>query len=92
MPFRRQVWLDLDVSQQRLDSTHVHSHMATFGRVRLMAVTIKRCLTQIKRQAAADDETLPDDLRVRYAPSAGKLFTVVAVTVATGSTMRNKPC
>ena len=26
--------LELDVSQQRLDSTHVFSHMATFGRVR----------------------------------------------------------
>jgi len=34
--------LELDVSRQRLDSTHIHSDMATFGRTRLMAVTIKR--------------------------------------------------
>ncbi|MCX7394242.1 MAG: hypothetical protein NTW75_08945 [Planctomycetales bacterium] len=46
--------LELDVSQQRLDSTHVFSHMATFGRVKLMAVAIKRCLTQIRRHAADD--------------------------------------
>ena len=48
--------------------------MATFGRVRLMAVAIKRCLTQIKRHAAADYAALPEELRTRYAPSEGKLF------------------
>lgn len=66
--------LELNVSQQRLDSTHVFSHMATFGRVRLMAVAIKRCLTQIKRHAADDYAALPEELRARYAPSEGKLF------------------
>ena len=66
--------LELDVSQQRLDSTHVFSHMATFGRVRLMAVALKRCLTQIKRHAADDYAALPEELRARYAPSEGKLF------------------
>ncbi|MBA3585458.1 MAG: hypothetical protein H0W36_13220, partial [Gemmatimonadetes bacterium] len=39
--------LDLDVSRQRLDSTHVFSHMATFGRTKLLAVAIKRFLTQV---------------------------------------------
>lgn len=66
--------LELNVSQQRLDSTHVFSHMATFGRVKLMAVAIKRCLTQVKRHAPDDYAALPDELRVRYAPSEGKLF------------------
>lgn len=66
--------LELDVSKQRLDSTHVFSHMATFGRVRLMAVAIKRCLTQIKRHAADDYAALPEEFRARYAPSEGKLF------------------
>ena len=66
--------LQLDVSKQRLDSTHVFSHMAMFGRVRLMAVTLKRCLTQIKRHAAEDFAALPEELRDRYAPSEGKLF------------------
>ena len=66
--------LELDVSKQRLDSTHVFSHMATFGRVRLMAVAVKRCLTQIKRHAADDYVALPAEFRARYAPSEGKLF------------------
>ena len=66
--------LELNVSQQRLDSTHVFSHMAMFGRVNLMAVAIKRCLTQVKRHAPDDYAALPDELRVRYAPSEGRLF------------------
>jgi Transposase DDE domain len=66
--------LELDVSKQRLDSTHIFSHMATFGRVRLMAVTLKRCLTQIKRHEAEDYEALPEDLRARYASSESRLF------------------
>ena len=66
--------LELDVSKQRLDSTHVFSHMATFGRVRLMAVAIKRCLTQIKRHAADDYAALPEEFRARYALAEGKLF------------------
>ena len=66
--------LELDVKQQRLDSTHVHSHMATFGRTKLMAVTLKRCLTQIKRHAATDFALLDEALRTRYAPSEAKLF------------------
>ena len=39
------VALDLDVGRQRLDSTHVFSDMAIFGRTRMMGVTIKRFLT-----------------------------------------------
>ena len=45
--------LELDLSRQRLDSSHVFSTMATFGRTRLMGVTIKRFLTQVKRHDAA---------------------------------------
>ena len=37
-------------------------------------MTLKRCLTQLKRHAADDYAALPEELRVRYAPSAGKLF------------------
>src|SRR5271166_4866064 len=39
--------LELDITCQRLDSTHVFSHMASFGRTKLMAVAIKRFLTQV---------------------------------------------
>src|SRR4051795_3302709 len=66
--------LDLDVSRQRLDSTHVFSHMATFGRTKLMAVAIKRFLTQLKRHDPDAYAALPDDLRLRYAPAQARLF------------------
>jgi Transposase DDE domain len=67
--------LDLTIDQQRLDSTHVFSNMASFGRTRLMAVAIKRFLTQVKRHHQADYDALPEELLQRYAPSQGKLFT-----------------
>jgi hypothetical protein len=66
--------LELDVTRQRLDSTHVFSDMATFGRTKLMGVTIKRFLTQFKRHHVAAYEALPQELRSRYAPSQAKLF------------------
>ena len=66
--------LELDVSRQRLDSTHVFSDMATFGRSKLMGVTIKRFLTQLKRHHAELYEALPQELRSRYAPSQAKMF------------------
>ena len=66
--------LELDIAKQRLDSTHVFSNMASFGRTRLMAVTIKRFLTQVKRHHLADYEALPAELRRRYAPSQAQLL------------------
>jgi Transposase DDE domain len=66
--------LDLNVSRQRLDSTHVFSHMASFGRTKLLAVAIKRFLTQLKRHAPDLFEALSEDLRRRYEPSQSRLF------------------
>lgn len=66
--------LDLDVSRQRLDSTHVFSDMATFGRSKLMGVVIKRFLTQLKRHHPQDHDALPAPLQERYAPSQASLF------------------
>jgi hypothetical protein len=66
--------LELDVTKKRLDSTHVFSNMASFGRTRLMAVTIKRFLTQVKRHHGADFVALPAELRPRYAPSQAQLL------------------
>ena len=40
--------LGIKIDQQRLDSTHIFSDMASFGRTRMMGVTIKRFLTQVK--------------------------------------------
>jgi hypothetical protein len=66
--------LELDISRQRLDSTHVFSDMATFGRSKLMGVAIKRFLTQLKRHHPQDHDALPQPLQDRYAPSQGNLF------------------
>jgi hypothetical protein len=66
--------LELDIAKQRLDSTHVFSDMASFGRTRLLAVTIKRFLTQVKRHHPDDFAALPMELRQRYAPSQAQLL------------------
>ena len=66
--------LDLDVSRQRLDSTHVFSNMATFGRTKLMAVAIKRFLTQLQRHDLDAYAALPEDFRKRYEPAQSRLF------------------
>jgi hypothetical protein len=66
--------LEIDVRQQRLDSTHVFSNMASFGRTRLMAVTIKRFLTQVKRHHPADYDAVPEELRRRYAVAQAQLL------------------
>jgi hypothetical protein len=66
--------LELDISRQRLDSTHIFSDMATFGRTKLMGVTIKRFLAALGRHERALYDTLAEDLRRRYASAQGKLF------------------
>jgi hypothetical protein len=66
--------LDLDVSRPRLDSTHVFSQMARFGRTKLLAVAIQRFLTQLKRHHPDAYAALPEDLRQRYAPAPARLF------------------
>lgn len=65
---------EIDVSKQRLDSTHVFSNMATFGRTRMMGVAIKRFLTQVIRHDLPAYEALDESMRKRYEPSQGKLF------------------
>ena len=70
--------LEIDLSRQRLDSTHVFSDMAVFGRTRLMGVAIKRFLTQVKRHDRDAYDALPEALRGRYAPSKAGLFGDVA--------------
>ncbi len=66
--------LEINIDEQRLDSTHVFSNMASFGRTRLMGVTIKRFLTQAQRHCRDDYDSLPEALRRRYAVSTAKLF------------------
>jgi Transposase DDE domain len=66
--------LNLDVSRQRLDSTHVFSHMALFGRTKLMAVAIKRFLIQVKRHSSDSFRALPEEFRKRYEAGQSRLF------------------
>lgn len=61
--------LELDVSRQRLDSTHVQSNMATFGRTRLMGVAIRGFLIQLLRTDESAYGALPGyNFRRRVAP------------------------
>jgi hypothetical protein len=66
--------LELDISCQRLDSTHIFSHMASFGRTKLMAVAIKRFLTQVRRHDPELYAALPEEFRRRYEPAESQLF------------------
>jgi len=66
--------LEKDVSRQRLDSTHIFSNMARFGRTQLMGVVVKRFLTQVHRHDVLAYEALPEELLARYAPAANRLF------------------
>ena len=63
--------LDLSIDRQRLDSTHVFSNMAHFGRTRLLAITNKRFLTQVARHCPDDFSALPEPLRsaTRHRPA-----------------------
>ncbi len=48
--------------------------MASFGRTKLMAVAIKRFLTQLRRHDSDAYAALPEDLLRRYEPSQARLF------------------
>ena len=66
--------LEIKIDKQRLDSTHIFSDMASFGRTRLMGVAVKRFLTQLQRHDPKAYELLDKQLRDRYAPSVHQLF------------------
>ena len=66
--------LDLSIAKQRLDSTHIQSNMAQFGRTRMMGVAVKRFLTQLRRHDSEAYDALPEELRTRYQPSGYLLF------------------
>jgi hypothetical protein len=66
--------LGIKIDQQRLDSTHIFSDMASFGRTRLMGVAIKRFLTQLKRHDPKAYNELDELFRQRYTPGVNQLF------------------
>jgi len=48
--------------------------MASFGRTKLMAVAIKRFLTQVRRHDPELYAALPEEFRRRYEPAESQLF------------------
>jgi hypothetical protein len=66
--------LDIKIKRQRLDSTHFYSDMATFARTKLMGVTIKRFLIQLKRHHDQLYQALPNALHLRYEKPQNQLF------------------
>ena len=66
--------LELNVTQQRLDSTHIESNMAKFGRIRLMATVIRQFLAQVKRHDEAGYQEIREEVRQRYETSGSALF------------------
>ena len=66
--------LDLDVSKQRLDSTHIESNMAKFGRIRLMATTVRRFLVQLKRHDEQGYGRIREGVRQRYEATPQAIF------------------
>jgi len=66
--------LQIEVDQQRLDSTHLFSDMAMFSRTQLMAVCIRRFLVQVKRHQNDEYHALDADVRARCMASDKRLF------------------
>lgn len=64
----------LDVSAQRLDSTHVLSNMAVFSRRRLLHHTTYDFLVQLKRHRNADYMELTEEFRAKYTSDDGWCF------------------
>jgi IS5 family transposase len=68
------VELGVEVKKQRLDSTHVFSDMARFGRTKLMAETTRRFMRKLSKSFPELYGALDADLVQRYAKSDGQLF------------------
>lgn len=66
--------LELNISEQRLDSTHLNSNMAQFGRVRLMSTGIRNFLDELKKLNESAYQAIPELIRERYGTSKGSLF------------------
>ena len=66
--------LDVDVSKQRLDSTHIESNMAKFGRIRLMATAARRFLVQVKRHDEQVYGQIREGVRQRYEATPQAIF------------------
>jgi hypothetical protein len=66
--------LELDIRKQRLDSTHVLSHMAKLTRGQLLTVAVRRFLVQLQKHDPPAYLALESALRERYQPAETRLF------------------
>ena len=66
--------LDIDISLQRCDSTHVLSNMASFSRYQLLGTAAKRFLNAIKKNYPDQYEAIDEILRKRYEASDQRLY------------------
>ena len=57
---------DVDTSNQRLDSVHIQSNMCHFGRIRIIAASIKSFIVNLKRQHPDQYKKVSDELAGRY--------------------------
>lgn len=70
--------MEVDTSFQRIDSVHIFSNMRHLGRIRLLAVTIRKFLTNLKRHHRDLFDNIPEELRDRYlAKKPESLFAMV---------------
>jgi hypothetical protein len=69
---------ELDVTKQRLDSTHIFSNMRHLGRIGLFAATIEKFLTNLKRHHKDFFAALDQEMTARYLPKkGGSVFSLV---------------
>ena len=66
--------MDLDIREQRVDSTHVFSNMAAWSRRQLMFNIIRSFLKQVRRHANEVYWRLDPELRGRYERNNGWIF------------------
>lgn len=63
--------LGVDVSKQRLDSTHILSNIARLTRLGLFCETVRMFLTAVKKDFSRQFKDIPESLRGRYLKEDG---------------------
>ena len=82
--------LELKLDRQRVDSTQVLSNMATFTRTRLMGVSIRRFLAELRKQQRQAYDALDAALRTRYEATENALFADVSRETAARRQLREE--
>lgn len=66
--------MNLDLREQRVDSTHVFSNMASWSRRQLMFNIVRNFLKQVHRHAKVSYRSIDSELRERYEREGGWIF------------------